>query len=197
MASHGIRHMRLKKEIAMLSENPPPGIACHPVEADSVDSFDAQIVGPDDTPYAGGFFHLRINVPAKYPFEPPDVIFQTKIYHPNIDEGGRICLDILRGPPNGAWKPSLNLSTLLQSVSLLLSNPHPQDPLVADIANELMTNPSKFNEKAKRCTELHAMSAMTSSTSYKGEKRSLESEHAEGTSKKLTEGTSKKLKETE
>lgn len=47
----------------------------------------------------------------RYPFEPPKVTFCTKIYHPNIDDQGRICLDLLKLPPNGSWKPSHNIST--------------------------------------------------------------------------------------
>ena len=55
--------------------------------------------------------------------------FVTPIYHPNIDSGGRICLDTLNMPPKGCWKPSLNVSTLLSTIRLLLSEPNPDDGL--------------------------------------------------------------------
>jgi ubiquitin-protein ligase len=56
------------------------------------------ISGPEQTPYSGGLFKLQITIPERYPFEPPKVRFDTPIYHPNIDTGGRICLNILYLP---------------------------------------------------------------------------------------------------
>ena len=73
---------------------------------------------------------------CRYPMEPPKLRFLTPIYHPNIDSAGRICLDSLKMPPQGAWKPSLNLSTLLTTVQLLMSEPNPDDPLMTDIVSK-------------------------------------------------------------
>ena len=39
-------------------------------------------------------------------------------------------------PPKGSWRPASNISTLLQSLQLLLSDPNPDDPLDHDIADE-------------------------------------------------------------
>lgn len=69
----------------------------------------------------------------RYPFEPPRVTFITPVYHPNIDSGGRICLDILKMPPSGAWKPLINIEGVLVAICNLMNCPNPNDPLVLDI----------------------------------------------------------------
>ena len=74
----------------------------------------------------------RLRAP-RYPFEPPLARFLTPVYHPNIDTAGRICLDVLKMPPKGAWKPSLNVSTVLASIQQLLGEPNPDDALMHDI----------------------------------------------------------------
>jgi ubiquitin-conjugating enzyme E2 N len=87
---------RILKETQELLENPPPGIRASPREG-NIRHFDVIISGPKDSPYEAGWFRLELYLPDEYPMMPPKVIFMTKIYHPNIDKLGRICLDILKG----------------------------------------------------------------------------------------------------
>ncbi|XP_053096606.1 ubiquitin-conjugating enzyme E2 T isoform X3 [Pangasianodon hypophthalmus] len=123
-----------------------------------------EIVGGANTPYDGGLFTLEIKIPdsviylivRRYPFEPPKMRFLTPIYHPNIDNAGRICLDVLKLPPKGAWRPSLNISTVLSSVQLLMAEPNPDDPLMADISSEFKYNKAVYLEKAQRWTVKYA-----------------------------------------
>jgi ubiquitin-conjugating enzyme E2 T len=58
-----------------------------------------------NTPYEKGIFKLEIIVGERYPNEPPQITFITKVYHPNIDDKGRICLNILKNPPQGVYSP--------------------------------------------------------------------------------------------
>lgn len=95
-------------------------------------------------------------MPERYPFEPPQIRFLTPIYHPNIDDAGRICLDLLKLPPHGAWKPSLNIASLLMSIQLLMAEPNPDDGLMADIASEYKQNRPIFKQKATAHTEKYA-----------------------------------------
>ena len=66
----------------------------------------ATIMGPGDSPYSGGVFFVNIHFPPDYPFKPPKVQFQTKVYHPNVNSQGSICLDILKEQ----WSPALTIS---------------------------------------------------------------------------------------
>lgn len=150
-----LRIPRLKRELQMLSLEPPPGITCWQTE--DVNVLRAQIVGGSETPYDGGVFSLEIKIPERYPLEPPNIHFLTPIYHPNIDNFGRICHDALKLPPTGAWKPSLNISAVLTSIQLLMAEPNPDDPLMADISSEFKYNKQLFLEKAKKWTHEHAI----------------------------------------
>lgn len=75
-----------------------------------------------DSPYQGGVFFLTIHFPTDYPFKPPKVAFTTRIYHPNINSNGSICLDILRSQ----WSPALTISKgmYLTTLSHVNSLPH-------------------------------------------------------------------------
>ena len=84
------------QESQALSVDPPPGISAQPYE-DNLRYFDISITGPSSSPFENGIFKLECFLPSSYPLDPPKVRFLTKIYHPNIDKLGRICLDILKG----------------------------------------------------------------------------------------------------
>lgn len=149
---------RMKRELEILSRGgAAPGIAAWARDEGSrLDVLDAEIRGAEDTPYAGGVFRLEVSIPNEYPLKPPRVRFLTRIYHPNIDSQGRICLDSLNMPPKGAWKPSLNIATVLTSIQALMSTPNGDDGLMVDITEEFRNNPSLFKQKAMEWTKKHA-----------------------------------------
>ena len=116
---------RILKETRMLRVRPPPGISGFPDE-NNYRHFFCLIEGPEGTPYQGGLFKLELFLPEEYPEKPPKARFLTKIYHPNIDKIGRICLDILKSK----WTPALNISIALLSIQALLTAAEPTDPQV-------------------------------------------------------------------
>lgn len=136
--------------------------------------------GPPDSPYEKGMFRLEIQVPYNYPMEPPQIRFKTPIYHPNIDDNGRICADILKTGDRGSWRPALNLSTTLILLSTLMASPNPDDPLVKEIvsswkrhaigslifvqAHEFSIDHAKYVANARAHTEKYAMGASVSAT---------------------------------
>ncbi|KAI9199410.1 ubiquitin-conjugating enzyme/RWD-like protein [Polychytrium aggregatum] len=126
------------QETERLIVDPAPGISAVPHE-DNLRYFDVIIAGPTSSPFEGGSFKLELFLPEDYPMAPPKVRFLTKIYHPNIDKLGRICLDILKDK----WSPALQIRTVLLSIQALLSAPNPDDPLANDVAQHW-----KENEKA-------------------------------------------------
>ncbi|KAL0491805.1 ubiquitin conjugating enzyme E2 [Acrasis kona] len=145
---------RMQHEMTIL-ENPPAGIQAYLKNEDKINLLEAKIQGTAGTPYEGGTFKLEITIPDRY--DPPIVKFNTPIYHPNIDSGGRICLDILNGPPKGQWKPSININSTLLSIQQLMNDPNPDDPLMAEITKQYRENKPQFIATAKEWTKKHAL----------------------------------------
>ena len=81
--------------------------------------WDVIIDGPEGSPYEGGHFKVEVTFPQKYPMMPPKLKFATKIYHPNVDKSGLICLDIIRNK----WAPSVMMKRVLEELCHLLANP--------------------------------------------------------------------------
>ncbi|ORY00695.1 ubiquitin-conjugating enzyme E2 N [Basidiobolus meristosporus CBS 931.73] len=144
---------RITKEIERLLADPAPGISATPHE-DNLRYFDVIIAGPSQSPFEGGTFSLELFLPEDYPMAPPKVRFLTKIYHPNIDKLGRICLDILKDK----WSPALQIRTVLLSIQALLSAPNPDDPLANDVAQHWKEDEKDAIATARAWTMKHAVS---------------------------------------
>jgi len=120
---------RIIKETMRLQSEQIDGIKAV-VNETNARHFHVIIDGPGGSPYEGGKFQLELFLPEEYPMSAPKVRLLTKIYHPNIDKLGRICLDILKEK----WSPALQIRTVLLSIQALLSKPNHEDPLANDVA---------------------------------------------------------------
>jgi len=111
------------------------------------------LICTDQPPYNKGAFRIDIHFPAEYPFKPPKVTFKTKIYHPNIDEKGQVCLPII-SPEN--WKPATKTDQVIQALAALINDPEPEHPLRGDLAEEYTKDKKKFFKAAEEHTKTHA-----------------------------------------
>lgn len=144
---------RIQKETERLNADPVAGISASP-DPQNARYFHIQIAGPVTTPYEGGLFELELFLPDEYPMCPPKVRFLTKIYHPNVDKLGRICLDILKK----SWSPALMIRTVLLSIQALMSSPNPDDPLDPQVAKHWVENEEDALRIAREWCRQHANS---------------------------------------
>ena len=104
------------------------------------------IISPDEGFYRGGRFLFSFKIGPNYPHEPPKVKCMNKIYHPNIDLEGNVCLNILRED----WKPVLTVNAIVYGVQFLFLEPNPEDPLNKEAAHELQNNRRLFEQNVQR-----------------------------------------------
>lgn len=142
---------RIIKETQRLMAEPVPGISAVPDEQNAR-YFHVIVTGPEGSPFEGGVFRLELFLPEEYPMSAPKVRFVTKIYHPNIDKLGRICLDILKDK----WSPALQIRTVLLSIQALLSAPNPDDPLNNEVADRWKMDEAEAIKTAREWTRRHA-----------------------------------------
>lgn len=112
---------------------------------DDIFKWECILKGSENTAYENGVFKISVNFTEKYPFKPPKVKFITRIYHPNINQYGSICLDIL----NKNWSPVLTISKILLSISSLLDDPNPDDPLDIKAAELYLKSKEEFKLTTK------------------------------------------------
>lgn len=112
------------------------------------------IKGPEGTPYENGFFDFRVLMTPQYPTKPPLVRLLTKIYHPNIDGKGKICLNILKETTSqdDGWSPTISLKNLALSLLGLLESPNIDDPLDVNVTDHFRKDPEGATNKAREWT---------------------------------------------
>ena len=136
-----------------MKKKPNPIFEACPINQKNLFKWQATLNGPEGTPYQNGVFFLDIVFPVDYPFKPPKVTFKTKIYHPNVDTSGTICLDIVKVN----WSPSTTLEKILISIHQLMKFPNADKALVPDIGKVLKEDENKFNKVATEWTNKFAL----------------------------------------
>jgi ubiquitin-conjugating enzyme E2 N len=142
---------RIQKEINKIKIEPIPNIDVIQ-NINNLRELFITMDGPKDTPYLDGKFKLEMFLNEDYPMKPPKIRFLTKIYHPNIDKIGRICMNILKSD----WTPALQIRTILLSLQSLLYEPNISDPLDPTIGKHWIEDKEDAIKKAKEMTKLYA-----------------------------------------
>ena len=155
---------RITEEFKELTSNPISncGVTVGLVNNDYT-KWQATLIGPKDTSYAGGLFKLNINFPSDYPDKPPEVCFITPIYHMNVNprvprttgQGveslGHVCISTLNW-----WKPEYKIREVLTNIFALFYMANPESPYGLDRAEEFLENRAVYEEKAKHFTKKYA-----------------------------------------
>ncbi|KAJ3107234.1 NEDD8-conjugating protein ubc12 [Phlyctochytrium planicorne] len=150
--------IRLQKDLADMVDLPKNMELDFP-NPDDVFNFFVSIK-PDEGFYRGGMFKFNFKISTNYPHEPPKVLCTQKIYHPNIDLEGNVCLNILRED----WKPVLNLNSVLVGLQYLFLEPNADDPLNKVAAEVLRSDRKTFESYVTRSMRGGAVDGFTFDT---------------------------------
>jgi len=146
------RSLRLTKDIESLDLPPQARIEFSNSTGDGkrdITNFNV-IMTPNEGYWKDGSFVFRFEIPPEYNFKPPKVTCVTKIYHPNIDTEGHVCLNILREE----WSAAMDINACVNGLNFLFYAPNPEDPLNKEAAQLMIQDERQFERQVKRVMQL-------------------------------------------
>lgn len=152
----------LKKQLKELDKNPVEGFSAGLIDDSDIFKWEVMVIGPPNTPYEGGFFKSHLTFPKDYPNKPPKLKFVSKIWHPNINKDGEVCISILHEPGDDTygyekaserWLPVHTIETIMLSVISMLSDPNDESPANVDAAVEWRQQYPSFRKTVLRCVK--------------------------------------------
>eukprot|EP00760_Papus_ankaliazontas_P014239 PhM_4_TR15996/c0_g1_i1/m.93848/K10583/UBE2S, E2EPF; ubiquitin-conjugating enzyme E2 S len=164
------------RDLSELASKPIDGITIRPNE-NNLSLLEADIMGPEDTPYYGGLFIVRLVFDSDYPTAPPKGYFMTKILHPNVSEKGEICVNTLKKD----WTSNIGLRHVFLVIRCLMVEPNPESALHEEAARLLLENYEEFAIRAKMFTQVHATAHTNSCSSVSGALKPSRMENKENT----------------
>jgi ubiquitin-protein ligase len=137
---------------------------------DRMHDFIVEFPGPKDSLYEGGLFKVHIELPVQYPYKSPSVGFESRIFHPNVDEAsGSICLDVL----NETWSPMYELKNIFDVfLPQLLMYPNPHHPLNGYAASLMINDQKQYEKKVREMVAKYSLMYSESSSEISNDKYS-------------------------
>lgn len=161
---------RLKNELEELLEYKDlPQVQFLRPEVNNIYRWSALIM-PTQPPYNEGAYKLEIDFPKRYPFVPPILRITTKIYHPNINERGQLCIPILEAEK---WIPTSRMCTVLNVLMATFDDPQPENSFYPEMAYLYVGNRIKFDRIAEAWVYRYAEIRPTDKQLKKYKKRQL------------------------
>uniref|UniRef100_A0A8B9F4L4 Ubiquitin-conjugating enzyme E2 H n=1 Tax=Amazona collaria TaxID=241587 RepID=A0A8B9F4L4_9PSIT len=122
-----------------------------------LNEFVVKFYGPQGTPYEGGVWKVRVDLPDKYPFKSPSIVFLSVTVFNSIlsicFRSGTVCLDVI----NQTWTALYDLTNIFESfLPQLLAYPNPIDPLNGDAAAMYLHRPEEYKQKIKEYIQKYA-----------------------------------------
>jgi ubiquitin-conjugating enzyme E2 M len=141
---------RIQKDLTEITPEAFPGISVR-----FPDPKVTQVLMVRVCPFAGLWakhnFDFKFTIPDDFPFERPSVRCETRIWHPNIEETGGVCLNILRDN----YTPVMSLGHLLTGLQFLFTEPNPLSPLNNEASEQFTKKPQEFKQKAQEYMRLY------------------------------------------
>eukprot|EP00741_Cyanophora_paradoxa_P008302 tig00001286_g8031.t1 len=139
--------LRLLTDLKQIKQEPPEGCSASPISDDNLYIWSATIFGPDESPWEGGVYSLRLTFTEAYPDKPPKVRFTCEMFHPNVYSDGTLCLDIIQD----AWVPTYTVATILTSIQSLLTDPNPASPANPEAAHLYNNDKKEYSKRVRKC----------------------------------------------
>ena len=136
-------------DLKAVKQNPPEGVSASPISEDNLMIWSATVFGPDDTPWEGGIFSMRLTFNDQYPDKPPRVRFTSEMFHPNIYPDGTLCMDLIQDN----WSPIYTVCSILIAIRSLLTDPNCASPANPEAAHLYQTDMKQYSRKVRRIAE--------------------------------------------
>ena len=149
-------NLRLINELKRLNNEPIDNVSFQVDDANML-NWNFTLIGPHESPYEGGIYNGVIKFPENYPYKPPEVIFTSKLFHPNVYADGKLCISILHEGNDTTgyeheterWRPIQNIRTIFLSIISLLNDPNPDSAANIDAAKMLRDNKKEYYNKIR------------------------------------------------
>lgn len=149
--------------------------------------FQAELEGPQGTPYESKFFRLKLVLGVDFPQSPPRGFFLTKIYHPNVDMStGAICVNTLKKD----WTAATTFAHVLSVIRCLLIVPFPESSLNDEAGKLFMESYDEYSKRAHLMADVHGRPK----SSIEGDEKRRKTETDEGSNDPDSSPTNSKRK---